>query len=271
MTLSLHHLSLRDVAPADLPAIAAGAGFGAVSLFVEPPGPALDIFPRIACDGDAAAAARACADAGVAVHGIEVFALAPETEPVAFAPALDRGARLGARVLTALVQDADGARAADRMGALCDMAAARGMGVALEFMRFSQCRSLAAGAAFVAQVGHPALGLLVDPLHLFRTGGTVVELAAMPPALVRAAQLCDGPLLPPPGPPFAEAIENRVIPGEGEFPLAAFLRALPPGTRLDVEVPLRRLADAGVTPADRAARLFAAATAIIAAAATPDG
>lgn len=263
--LALHHLSLRDVAPVELPGIAAGAGFGAVSLFVEPPGPGLDIFPRIATAAEAAAVARAMADHGVTVQGIEVFALAPDTDPAAFAPALDRGAALGARCLTALVQDADAGRAAGRMAALCDMAAARGMGVALEFMRFSQCRSIGAAADFVRAVGHPALGILVDPLHLFRTGGTVEGLAATDPALIRAAQLCDGPHAPPPGPPFAEAIENRGIPGEGAFPLPAFLRALPPGTPVDVEVPLLRLAEAGVSAADRARRLFAAVRATLAA------
>lgn len=262
--LALHHLSLRDVAPADLPAIAAGAGFRAVSVFVAPPGSDLDIFPRIGTEAEAAAFARAAADHGVRVQGIEVFAIAPDTDPAAFAPALDRGAALGARCLTALLQDAEAGRAADRMGALCDLAAARGMVVALEFMRFSQCRSLGAAADFVRAVGHPALGVLVDPLHLFRTGGTVEGLAATDPALIRAAQLCDGPLAPPPGPPFAEAIENRGIPGEGAFPLPAFLCALPPGTPVDVEVPLRRLAEAGVPPAHRAHRLFAAARAMLA-------
>ena len=45
--LALHQLSLRDVAPVDLPGIARGAGVDTVSVFVTPPSPDLDIFPRV--------------------------------------------------------------------------------------------------------------------------------------------------------------------------------------------------------------------------------
>ena len=76
--LALHQLSLRDVAPVDLPGIARGAGVDTVSVFVTPPSPDLDIFPRVLAE-DAAAFRAACDDHDVAVHNVEVFSLGPDT------------------------------------------------------------------------------------------------------------------------------------------------------------------------------------------------
>ncbi|MCE0506158.1 TIM barrel protein [Roseivivax sp. GX 12232] len=263
--LALHQLCLRDTGPLDLPGIARGAGLDRVSVFVIPPAPNLDIFPRLTAQ-DLAAFRTTCAAHAVTVHNIEVFSITPETEVAEFTPALDLGAEIGAQRLTALVQDPEAGRAGARLAELADAAAARGMAVSLEFMKFSQCRSIGAGEELLRAIGHENLSLLVDPLHLFRTGGTVADLAATDPALIGAAQLCDGPLTAPES-PFAEAVEDRGLPGEGAFPLAAFLAALPPKVPLDLEVPMQRLARAGLSPGERAERLVAASRAVLEAAA----
>ncbi|MBV7407447.1 sugar phosphate isomerase/epimerase [Maritimibacter sp. DP1N21-5] len=255
--LTLHQLCLRDVAPVDLPGIARGAGVDSVSVFVVAPSPKLDIFPRVEAGQGARDFVAACDDHGVRVHNVEVFSVGPETVPEDFLPALDLGAELGATRLTALVQDADRRRAVANMCGLADLAGERGIAVSVEFMKFSECRSIGAGAEFLREAGHDNLSLLVDPLHLFRTGGSVADLAGTNPSLIGAAQICDGPLRAPES-PFGEAVENRGIPGEGEFPLPEFLAALPKGCPLDIEVPLKRFADTGVSPADRAARLVRA-------------
>jgi sugar phosphate isomerase/epimerase len=269
-SLALHHLSLRDVAPEDLPGIAREAGLSQVSVFVQAPSPELDIFPRVTKGKECKAFNEACRAADVSVHNIEVFSLGPDTRIADFEPALDLGAEIGARRLTALVQDPDLSRAAARMAALAEAAQSRGMAVSIEFMRFSRLRSIEAGADFVARVGHANLTLLVDPLHLFRTGGRIGSLAAIDPALIGAAQFCDGPMAAPAN-AFAEAVEDRAIPGEGEFPLVDFISALPGGCPLDIEVPMKRLADAGHTPSDRARRLCAATRRILEGGAKPAG
>jgi sugar phosphate isomerase/epimerase len=80
----------------------------------------------------------------------------------------------------------------------------------------------------------------MDSLHLARSGGVPADIRTTPPALVRAAQICDGPLTSPPNRDaiIAEARENRLPPGEGGLPLIDFLRALPPGTAISAEVPI---------------------------------
>jgi hypothetical protein len=48
-----------------------------------------------------------------------------------------------------------------------------------------------------------------------------------------------------------EAIFERMVPGEGELPLLDILSALPAGIVIEIEVPRRSLALAGVGPIDR--------------------
>jgi sugar phosphate isomerase/epimerase len=44
---------------------------------------------------------------------------------------------------------------------------------------------------------------------------------------------------------------ERMVPGEGELPLGAILQALPPDIVIELEIPRRSLALAGVSPIDR--------------------
>lgn len=261
--LALHQLCLMDVAPADLPAITREAGLSQLSVFVTPPSPDLDIFPCVKAGRDLRAFVAACGAQGVRVHNIDVFSVGPDTRVADFEPALDIGAEIGARRLTALVQDADTGRAASRMAEFAELARMRGITVSIEFMKFSEVRSIEAGAAFLARAGHDNLSLLVDVLHLYRTGGNVADLKAIDAALIGAAQICDGPLDAPES-GFAEALNDRGIPGEGEFPLQAFVAALPTNCPIDIEAPLKRLADAGVSPLERARRLVRATSALAA-------
>lgn len=249
--LTLHQLSLRDVAPAALPGVARAAGFDAVSVFLHPPAPQLDIFPRV-LPAEADAFAASCRDAGVAVHNIEALPFSGRTDPDAYLPVLDLAARIGAARATALVYDSDHARAGDRLARTCDAAAARGIALSIEFMSFSSLRTVGEAAAFVRATGHPNLSLLVDPLHLHRAGGDPSDLPALADT-IGCLQFCDAPLAAPED-PFAEAVENRAIPGEGALPLQALLDACP-GLPLDVEVPMLRLQQAGIAPLDRALRL----------------
>lgn len=246
--VTLHQLSLRDTGPVDLVRIARAAGFGSVSVFLHPPAPQLDIFPRLA-EADVPAFAAACAAEGVAVHNIEALPFSGRTDPDAYLPVLDRAAAIGAARATVLVYDADLARARARLARTCDAAAARGIAISIEFMAFSSLKTVRQAADFVRALAHPNLSLLVDPLHLHRTGGTPADL---PPLIdtLGCLQFCDAPLAAP-ADPFAEAVENRAIPGEGALPLQALLDAAP-GLPLDIEVPMLRLQERGVGALERA-------------------
>jgi sugar phosphate isomerase/epimerase len=116
----------------------------------------------------------------------------------------------------------------------------------------------------VSEVGDPDAGVLIDALHLARTGGVPADVAALPPNLVRSVQLCDGPAASPRtvGEIVAEARGKRLPPGAGELPLSDLLQAVPNDVALSIEAPMddRRGAEA------RARHLYEATRRLLAAA-----
>jgi sugar phosphate isomerase/epimerase len=137
------------------------------------------------------------------------------------------------------------------LAALMELSAAcaeRDLGCVLEFMRFSECGSFEQAVRIVQRAsgaGASRVGVLVDALHLQRSGGTTEQVATYAtqlPELFPYVQLCDGPIRPPRGgiAQFREeAVTSRLLPGDGELPLRALLSALPPGIPVSVETPVR--------------------------------
>lgn len=200
----------------------------------------LPLMPQFDIVGDRAARAEvktAMEDLGVALELAYPFSLGGRTDLAAFAPVMECAAELEAGLLNVLVYDRDATRRTDAFGRFCDMAAQFGHRVAVEFYPQSQVASLAAALELVEQVGRPgAVGVNVDLLHLMRSGGTMAELAAAPKDFVLYAQVADGPLLPPED-LDREASSERMLGGEGAFDVAGFVRALPQGCPISVEIP----------------------------------
>ncbi len=86
-------------------------------------------------------------------------------------------------------------------------------------------------------------------------------MACLPPERIRHVQLNDGPLEAPHD-RVNEAVFDRLLPGEGEFGLAALLPLLPAHATIAVEAPSR--ASAKGEPHERAARLIEAMKALYA-------
>ena len=210
-------------------------------------------------------------DRGVGVLDVEVLRLRADTEMESVLPMLESAQALGAPHLLVVGLDEDEARTAERFAALCAEAEPYGVRPALEFMRMSSVATVQAADGIVAAAGHPAGAVLVDPLHLARSGGTpadVAPLAAAHPERYPYLQLCDGPAAAPGEATirdlFTEAVNNRLSPGDGELPLVELLRALPAGAAVSVEVPLAALAQRPA--AERAQALMVGARRVIEAA-----
>ena len=197
------------------------------------------------------------AQTGIGVLDVEVFRLWPDTDPATLARAVEAGAELGAKVVLAVGHDPDDARLASNLNALAEMAGDRGLRVGLEFMAFSEVPSAAAARRLLSLVAHPALGVVVDPLHLARSGGSAADLPGLP---LVVAQLCDAPAARPgtAAELAAEARTARLMPGEGGLDLTAFLAALPEGLPVSLEVTSSEVED----PAARATRGLAAMRAL---------
>jgi sugar phosphate isomerase/epimerase len=92
---------------------------------------------------------------------------------------------------------------------------------------------------------------LIDTMHVVRSGSNAADIAAVDPDYIGYAQLNDTTLQPRLDNYMEEAMFERMVPGEGELPLLDILSVLPPDVILEIEVPRRSLALAGVSPVDR--------------------
>ncbi len=259
--LGLAALTVLEVPPLGLVPLAARAGFAAIGLRLAPASPGGVAYPL--SPPEQAELRRRLDGEGVRVHDVEILTLDAAFRPAAHDALLDQAAVLGARRVTVCGEDPEPARLAASLAGLAERAAARGLGVDLEFMGWRATATLAPAEAAVRAADHPGAAVLIDALHLARTGATPAEVAMLPAALLVSAQVCDAPSAAPTGREaiIAEARGNRKLPGAGDLPLTALLTALPEATVLSCEIPLAGVAD----PAERARLVFAATAGLFAA------
>ena len=200
---------------------------------------------------------------GVSVSLGEGFLCRPGVGLAQSGPDLDIMCELGARRVNVLSLDDDPARALDELGAFAALAAARGLETMLEFIPGMPIGDLAAAIAAIRHVGRRDFRLLVDVMHVFRSGATVAELATLDPADVGYIQLCDVPLASTFDDYAYEALHERLAPGQGELPLHEALAVLPRDVPVGLEVPKLTLAKGGATPKEWLAVAIRAARALL--------
>ena len=263
-SLALHQITAPGTDAFELIDIAAQVGCKGVCVFVHEPAKSISIpggprrrFPVIPDQALLAVRTR-LRDRDQHIVNIEFFPIGATTNIDSYLPALALGAALGARRAVTHVHDTDERRALDNLGRLADLTASVGLDLGLEFMKMSRgCVSLGAALHMVETINRKNLAIAVDALHLVRSGGTPEDLARVPPGRLAYAQVCDGRGLAPADSYMPEAM-NRLIPGQGDFPLQQFLRSLPVDLDLDVEVPSTRLQELGLTPLEHAKRAVCA-------------
>ena len=238
--LSLAFLTVFDAGPVEAVRIAAETGYDLVGLrFLPAAAEGEGPYPVLTDAGLQRELAAALRDTGIGLADIEIVRLGPTTDVAGFARFLDLGERLGARNVLVAGDDPDHDRLAATFARFCDLAAAHGLTADLEFMPWTAVKTLAQARAIVAAAGKANGGVLVDAIHLQRSGSTLAEVAALPPRMIHYAQICDAPgrydasdagLI-------ATARGARLYPGEGDIDLAGLVRALPADTVLSLEIP----------------------------------
>ena len=120
-------------------------------------------------------------------------------------------------------------------------------------MPFTQVRSLEQALRIKDKVAAPNLRLLIDALHVSRSGADMRVLPKLDSSIVGYVHLCDAPAKPPPPEGLRdEARLGRLYPGEGEFSLDVFLDAMPADVPIGLEAPCR--AYAHLPPIERGRR-----------------
>ena len=250
--LSLDHLTVHEATPPQLIDIAAQTGCIAAAMWFHAPPYGTEPYPMIGDTPMRRETLSRMEHHGVRIHTVGIFALLPETDFDKFRGMLESGAALGAKRAICLGFDPDPQRMRDNFGRLCQLAAEFRMSVDVEFIAFSSINSLDAALRLLEVSGQANTGLILDPLHLTRSGGVPADIARVPPSLIGYAQICDGPKTMPAEQQMLEGSEQRQIPGEGQFPLRQFVDALPKDVLIGVEIPLRDRVERGLGPLQRA-------------------
>lgn len=264
--LTLAHLALGTTPLATIES-AAAAGFAAagVRICARRPDDPYAGEPLLGRPERARELRMRAADLGIRISNVSAYQFYPDVGWDDVAPAIDATIALGAPIIVANGFDPDLERFTALFARYCAAAHAAGIRVALEFLPYSAVRDLDAALQVVTRSGAPNGGVLLDALHLDRSGAVPADIQRIPGSRITFAQLCDarhwhGPrtdaLL------LDEARTARLPAGTGELPLFEFLDALPPGLEIEYEVARADIADR--SPLAKAQQAFADAQAFMA-------
>jgi sugar phosphate isomerase/epimerase len=236
---SLAHLTVLSLAPPQVVDVAARAGYRYASLRitrVTADEPLYDL----AHDRVLMKETKARLDGnGVDVLDVELFRMDRKRGPDDFAAELDATAQLGANNIIAQLPGADRERAIERFARLCDLAKPLGIFVNLEFPHWTETGSLAEATRVLRAANRPNAALLIDMLHMARSGSSCDDLARLPREWFRFAHVCDAERQCP---STVEAMvrtgrDERLFPGEGTIDVRGILVALPPDIPYSLEIP----------------------------------
>jgi len=190
-------------------------------------------------------------DRGVSISLGDGFLVLPGADMRNFCSDLDVLAELGVPRINVVSLDPDLRRTFDQFAALTELGAQRNIETDVEPVPGLTIGDLPTALVALDDVGRPDFRLLIDTMHLVRSGSSAADLSALDPQHIGYAQLNDTTLQPRIDNYMEEAMYERMVPGEGELPLRDILAALPPDIVIELEVPRRSLALAGISPIDR--------------------
>ena len=191
----------------------------------------------------------------------ETGLIALDIEPIMLTRDGDHGDRIvdaalivGARNILVASRDSDLTRVGERLAALAEKLAGTNVRLVLEFLPVLGIRTLDQAIAVVGGIDSPNVGILVDNLHLARAGHSPGDLRSVDGELLPYLQICDAPLLlADTSVPVLlhEALHGRLLPGEGELPIAELLGTVP-NVPLSLELRSEHLRTTYPDPVERA-------------------
>lgn len=252
--ISLASGVLPEFGPVETAKAAISSGFDGVGLWVEPDQWSRETTLEIK---------SLVSGSGISLIDVEVVWIKPDSNVDMFRRIIDIGAELGARNVLCVSSDPDPGATANTLAELCRHAEPSGIRVALEFGIFTEVKNLRNAMSILDSVAHPLRAVLIDPIHVDRSGTTVFEIAAVPEELLPYAQFCDASAIRPDPERMDEvitdAVDLREQCGRGALDLTSLYNVLPAGIPLSIELRSKRLRDDFPDP-DARARAVARAT-----------
>lgn len=203
-------------------------------------------------------------DRGVSVSLGEGCTIREGVEASSYAADLDLFVELGTERINTVSMDPDFNRTCDQFGVMAELAAERGLRITTELAPSLTINDLPTALAALRQIGRPDFRLLIDTMHVVRSGSTPADVAALDPELIDYIQICDAPRQPRFENYYEESMFERMVPGEGELGLPELLKVLPQDRIYALEVPLRSQALAGSGPHERLGRCVEATRRLLA-------
>jgi sugar phosphate isomerase/epimerase len=233
---------LQDVPPLPFLEAARDAGYQGVGLRLQK-SPNLPIFPVVGNAPLIREIRNSLADSGLEVLDILAFYLLPDTDVHEYEPALALGKELGATYALTQCNDPDWSRLCDTFQRFCDVSRESGITPIIEFCPNRTLATLANTLELLEATGRAEIPILVDPLHLVRSGGRSDDLRSVDPRRFPYAQMSDGVLAA--GEPDLDlarklGVGERRMPGDGALPLRDIFSALPSGLPISIEVIMDR-------------------------------
>ena len=251
--IGIDYLTLLGPQPVHFIETVADAGASHASLFLTNavnPFNAPDF--SLISDAPLRRATRAAArDRGVSIALVDGFCIFPGASVEDLRPSLDAVADLGCTRVNALSFDPDWDKTVDQVAALAGIAADYAITVTIEPCPLFPIASVARALELTGRARMPNLKLLIDTMHVARSGETRA-LGAIDPMLIDYVQICDGPARFANDEAYqAAAMCERAVPGAGELPLIEMLRQIRPDVIVSGEIPQRSLKEAGVSDLDQ--------------------
>jgi sugar phosphate isomerase/epimerase len=178
-------------------------------------------------------------DGGVAISNVSAYQFYPGLTRDHLKAVVQTTVALGAPVAVVNCFIEDEREKLELFSTYAQLAADGGVRLALEFLPYSTVRTMAEARALIARSGAGNVGILLDALHLDRSGDTPASIGPLTRSEIVFAQLCDAKRRTGPAEPaelMQEARTARLPLGTGDLPLHDFVAALPDDLELEYEV-----------------------------------
>lgn len=182
---------------------------------------------------------QALEDTGIVLNDIEVARVYDGVNVrEEYEPAMEAGAELGARHVTASVWTPEREYSVERFAEICDLASQYNLTVNVEFVTWANIRNITETVELFRQAGKENVGILLDTLHFYRSRDTIGEIMALPAHYFNYVHLCDAPAEIPDDPAELSRTGRgeRLYVGEGAIDIRAIMDCLPDAV-IGLEIP----------------------------------
>jgi sugar phosphate isomerase/epimerase len=237
-----------EVPPWEIPRIAHAGGFTSSGMWID---------PDTTWQGDAQRKTLdALAETGIRLVDVEVGWLGDGSQPTdRHKQIVDAGIALGARNVLIVSRHDDFDASVRQFQALCERAAGE-IRIVLEFGEFATIRSLREANRFIDAVDHPEAGILIDLMHINRSGEDLPDLPDERYPYVQACDFYASSSTLTGREYIGAAVDDRCPLGEGDADRAAIAAVCQAPVDVSLEIRSKALRDEYPDPVARARAIY---------------